>query len=158
MLRSSSIIFQWTCSLECWLLFPPDFPHKQQRAGGRRSRRQPLRRLEALCLWGGFQFQQNSVLVVFQFKPPFSRVMAIPGARYRRWIPAQMMPTLSLNIFTTLDQGISRSTRLIIEIVITCMAYLFIFLLPAPFPNSHCAGSRSSPTCTAGSQIRTSLR
>ena len=55
--------------------------------------------------------------------------MAIPGARYRRWIPAQMMPTLSLNISTTLDQGISRSTRLFIEIVITCMAYLFIFLL-----------------------------
>ena len=158
MLRTFSIIFHRTCSLECWLLFPPDFPHEQQRASGRRSRRQPLRRLEALCLWGGFQFQQNSVFVVFQFKPPFSRVMAIPGARYRRWIPAQMMPTLSLNIFTTLDQGISRSTRLFIEIVITCMAYRFIFLMPALLPNSHCAGSRNSPTCTAGSQIRTSLR
>ena len=32
----------------------------------------------------GFNFNKISVFVVFKFKPPFSRVMAIPGARYRR--------------------------------------------------------------------------
>ena len=157
MLRSFSTIFLWTCSMECWLLLPPDFPHKQQRAGGRRSWRQPLRRLEALCIRGGFQFQQNPALVVFQFKSPFSRVMAIPGARYRRWIPAQMMPTLSLNISTTLDQGISRSTRLFIK---NCdhLYGIPLHISSTLLQSSHCAGSRNSPTCTAGSQIRTSLR
>ena len=158
MLRTFSIIFHWTCSLECWLFFPPRLSSRATKSGLTTIPTPTPTTTWGIMLMRWVSISQNSLLVVFQFKPPFSRVMVTPGARYRRWIPAQMMPTLSLNIFTTLDQGISRSTRSFIEIVITCMAYLFIFLLPALLQNSHCAGSRSSPICTAGSQIRTSLR
>ena len=43
--------------------------------------------------------------LVNYFSTPFFRAMATLGARCPRWIPAQMMPTLSLNTSTTLDRG-----------------------------------------------------
>ena len=47
------------------------------------------------------------LLVLFcpMFTPLLFRAMAILGAPYRHWIPAQMMPTLSLNTSTTLGLG-----------------------------------------------------
>ena len=91
--------------VKCTMLTPcfSDFPHKQQGTGGWRSRRKPLWRLEALCLWGGTVWM--SILFCPMLKLLLFRAMATLGALYLHWIPAQMMPTLSLNTSTTLGLG-----------------------------------------------------
>ena len=159
MLRTFSIIFHWTCSLECWLLLPQTFLTSNKERVDDDPDANPYDDLRHYAYEVGFNFNKIQSLLSSNLSRHFPgwwqfRGLVIVAEFRHRWCRPWVW--ISSQLWTKVFQD--QQARLFIEIVITRMAYLFIFLLPALLQNSHCAGSRNSPTCTAGSQIRTSLR